>query len=267
MRSPQDILSILRVVAQTDCIVIGGQAVNLWSERYQKPEPPWSDLQPFTSIGLDLLGSRREVLAAAELLRTTPLLPGPDENTVNAGKLRVPTEAGELEIDVVHTANGINTQEAFETAPTLAFQNVRLRVLHPVLCIESKTVNLATLPQDCDYRQDLKHLRLSIANAREYLAELTVEGKNAAALIRWAKRLRRDATHQLGLNAARRHGLNFQQAIPKIVWEQTTGPLADFIKAQWAAWTDEVSRKLEEELEIERWLRDLQSRPLKNPEA
>jgi hypothetical protein len=252
-------LGILRLVAQTECIVIGGQAVNLWSERYRKSEPPWSELQPFTSIDLDLLGSRRDVLAVAELLRVAPMLPGPKENTVNAGKLVVPTAVGELEIDVVHTANGINTQEAFETAPTLAFEDMRLRLLHPVLCIESKTVNLATLPQDSDYRQDLKHLRLSIANAREYLAELTLEGRNPAALVRWAKRLRGDATHQLGLDAARQHGVNFQDAVPKLLWETTAGPLADFIKAEWAAWSDEVARKLEEEREVERWLQGLQS--------
>ncbi|MBI5385388.1 MAG: hypothetical protein HZA90_11970 [Verrucomicrobia bacterium] len=264
MRSPHDILSLLRVVAQTDCLVIGGQAVNLWSERYQKPEPPWSELQPFTSIDLDLLGSRRDVLAVAELLRAKPQLPGPDANTVNAGTLLVPSDDGGFEIDVVHTANGINTQEAGETAPTLAFRDVRLRVLHPVLCIESKTVNLATLPQDAGYRQDLKHLRLSIANAREFLAELTLEGRNPAALLRWAKRLRRAATHQLGLDAARRHSVNFQQAIPQALWEQTTGPLADFIQTEWAAWAEEVSRKLAEEREVERWLRNLQAKDPKD---
>jgi hypothetical protein len=148
VKSPGDILEVLRAVAQTDCLVIGGQAVNLWSERYEKPEPPWTELKPFTSLDLDLLGSRRDVLAAASLLHAKPLLPVPGENTVNAGKLTVALGREELDIDVVHTANGINTQEAVETAPLLVYRDLRLRVLHPVLCIESKTVNLATLPQD-----------------------------------------------------------------------------------------------------------------------
>jgi hypothetical protein len=261
VKAPGEILDILRIIGQTECVIIGGQAVNLWSERYEKPEPPWADLKPFTSVDLDLLGGRRDVLAAAELLKTAPRLPRPDEHTVNAGKLVVPLAGGELEIDFVHTANGINTQEAFETAPTLTYRDLRLRVLHPVLCLESKTVNLATLPQDGECRQDLKHLRLSIANAREYLAEVTVQDRDPAALIRWARRLRRDAGHQLGLLAARRHNISFQQAIPKPLWEQRGGPLGVFVQEEWASWAAEVARKLQEEAEIEEWLHTLHQKP------
>lgn len=258
MKSPTDLIEILRVISQTECVVIGGQAVNLWSERYGKPEPPWSMLKPFTSIDLDLLGGRREVLEVAQLLKTNPSLPRPDDNTVNAGKLSVSLAGGELEIDFVHTANGINTQEAFETAPTLTYHDVCLRLLHPVLCVESKTVNLATLPQDSGWRQDLKHLRLSLANTREYLAELTLQDTSPTALLRWANRLRRNANHQLGLRAARMHQVNFQEAIPKSLWEQQDGPLARFVGAEWAAWTDEISAKLREEAELEQWLETLQ---------
>jgi hypothetical protein len=64
-----------------------------------------------------------------------------------------------------------------------------------------------------------------------------------------------------------RHGVDFQQAIPRTLWEQTAGPLADFIKGEWGAWADEVSRKLDEEREIEQWVRELRSRAPQNPAA
>ncbi len=260
MKRPEDILEILRTIGKTDCVIIGGQAVNLWSERYEKPEPPWSELKPFTSVDLDLLGDRRQVLSVARLLQTDPQFPEPGENTVNAGKLSLPPFLGSLEIDFVHTANGLSTPEILETAPTLRYREIRLRVLHPVLCVESKTVNLATLPQEAGWRQDLKHLRLSLANAREYLAELTRQGADPGALLRWARRLRRDANHQLGLNAARFPGINFQDAIPRELWEQAGGPLADFIRTEWEDWTREIATKLREEAELEKWLQDLQQR-------
>lgn len=255
-------LDILRVVGGTECVIIGGQAVNLWSERYARPEPPWTELRPFTSLDLDLLGGRREVLQVAKLLKVSPHLPRAGENTANSGRLQVPLGNLELEVDFLHTANGINTQEAFETAPTLTFEGTSLRVLHPVLCVESKTVNLATLPQDANCRQDLKHLRLSIANTHEYLAELTEHDAKPASLLRWARRLRSNANHQLGLAAARLHQVDFQQAIPKPLWERRGGDLGGFVREEWASWTEEVSRKLAEELEIEQWLQQLQH---KNP--
>lgn len=259
-------LDVLRAVGDADCVIIGGQAVNLWSERYAKAAPPWTDLRPFTSVDLDLLGGRREVLQVAKLLKVSPYLPLADENTANSGKLRVLLGDAELEVDFLHTANGINTQEAFETAPLLTFEGTRLRVLHPVLCVESKTVNLATLPQHADSRQDLKHLRLSLANTCEYLAELTRQDAKPASLLRWARRLRRNANHQLGLTAARLYHVDFQEAVPKALWAQQGGGLADFVREEWTSWSEEVSRKLAEELEIEQWLQKLNLKP-ESPET
>ena len=61
-----------------------------------------------------------------------------------------------------------------ELARPIFFEQIPLKILHPLHCLESKTVNLMTLPQDAGERQDLKHLRLSIAILRQYLTELTV---------------------------------------------------------------------------------------------
>lgn len=82
--------------------------------------------------------------------------------------------------------DGLNTAEAVQTAVRLTHANVGLRVLHPVLCLESKTVNLLTLDQPIEGRQDEKHLRLAIANGAEFLAELTSRGREPETLFRWA---------------------------------------------------------------------------------
>ncbi len=38
---------ILRVLGQTGVVLVGGQAVILWSERFQRSdEAPWQELQP-----------------------------------------------------------------------------------------------------------------------------------------------------------------------------------------------------------------------------
>ena len=60
MYSIKELRHLLEVISRTQAILIGGQAVNLWSERYKKEEPPWSELQPFSSVDIDLLGTQPE---------------------------------------------------------------------------------------------------------------------------------------------------------------------------------------------------------------
>ena len=56
--SPHEIKPILQALAQTRGVIIGGQAVNLWAEHYQKESGPWKELCPYASFDLDVLGKR-----------------------------------------------------------------------------------------------------------------------------------------------------------------------------------------------------------------
>jgi hypothetical protein len=167
--SPKEIEPILRALAQTGAVIIGGQAVNLWAERYQQDASPWNELRPYTSFDLDVLGNRTDVIKCSQVLDAEPFFPHPSENTVNSGKVVTEIEGSVFEIDFVHSPNGLSPAEVTELARPIAFSNIPLRVLHPLHCVESKTVNLATLPQDAGDRQDLKHLRLSIAILRQHI--------------------------------------------------------------------------------------------------
>jgi hypothetical protein len=50
--------ALLEVIGRTRAVLVGGQAVNLWSERYQREAEPWRNLRPFTSVDVYLLGSQ-----------------------------------------------------------------------------------------------------------------------------------------------------------------------------------------------------------------
>jgi hypothetical protein len=60
-RCVYDLPPVLGVVSKLDCVVIGGQAVNIWCEHYARenyvPTAQWDELKPFTSLDLDVLGS------------------------------------------------------------------------------------------------------------------------------------------------------------------------------------------------------------------
>jgi hypothetical protein len=260
-KSPRQIKRVLEALAQTEAVIIGGQAVNLWAEQYQKDSSPWKELRPYTSFDLDALGSRTDVLRCSEALDGEPYLPLATENTANAGKVVVRLGDSDFEIDFVHTPNGLSPAEVRELARQLQFENLRLKVLHPLHCLESKAVNLATLPQAAGERQDLKHLRLSIAIVREYFVALTAGGKSDETLLRWARRLRMDSNHEFGLQAAMKYSINFQDAVPAELWLTRPGTLGEFMKEEWQKWSAEIAEKTADLRDVDAWITALKDNP------
>ena len=255
--SPHEIKPVLQALAQTRAVIIGGQAVNLWAERYQNESPPWPELRPYTSFDLDVLGNRTDVLQCSQALDAEPFFPLASENTANSGKIIAQIGGSDFEIDFLHSPNGLSPAEVTELALTITFETIPLKVLHPLHCVESKTVNLATLPQDAGGRQDLKHLRLSIASLRQHLIKLTLDGGSETLLLRWAHRIRTNSNHELGLMATIKHGVQFQEAIPADLWQTHPGPLADFVKKEWLEWKDENTEKTSDLRDLEAWLKSL----------
>jgi hypothetical protein len=255
--SPHEIKPVLQALAQTGAVIIGGQAVNLWAERYQNESPPWPELRPYTSFDLDVLGNRTDVLQCSQALDAEPYFPLPSENTANSGKIVAKIEGSDFEIDFLHSPNGLSPAEVKELALFITFETIPLKVLHPLHCVESKTVNLATLPQDAGGRQDLKHLRLSIASLRQHLIKLTLDGGSEPLLLRWAHRIRTNSNHELGLLATIKHGVQFQEAIPADIWQTRPGPLADFVNKEWQEWKEENARNTSDLRDLETWLKSL----------
>jgi hypothetical protein len=256
-KSLHEIKPALKALVETGAVVIGGQAINLWAERYQANSPPWDELRPYTSFDLDVLGSRTDVLKCSEALNAEPFFPLSSENTANSGKIVTQLGGSDFEIDFLHSPNGLSPAEVRELARDITFESIPLKVLHPLHCLESKTVNLATLPQKAGERQDLKHLRLSLAILREYLRSLSLAGNSDAILLRWARRVRTNSNHELGLQAAIRYGISYQNAIPSDVWQNQSGPLGDFMKKEWQEWTNELAEKTADVRELDRWIESL----------
>lgn len=259
--SPQEIKPVLQALAQTKGVIIGGQAVNLWAEHYQKESGLWKELRPYTSFALDVLGSRTDVLKCSQALNAEPHFPTPSENTVNSGKIVTRVQGAEFEIDFLHSPNGLSSAEVLELARPIRFEHIPLKILHPLHCVESKTVNLMTLPQNAAERQDLKHLRLSIAIFAQYLTDLTLKGGAEQVLLRWARRIRANSNHELGIQTAMKHGVNFQDAIPADLWQTRPGPLAEFVENEWLNWKKEIAEKISDNQELERWLKSLNAPP------
>jgi hypothetical protein len=98
----------IRDAAGRPYVLIGGQAVNYWAERYLAIEPQLKPLQPFTSEDIDFKGGRDDVQRIARQLKLTPAYPYMVQMTALAGT--IPFQIGGLKssIEIVRRIPGVS---------------------------------------------------------------------------------------------------------------------------------------------------------------
>lgn len=153
-------------------VLIGGQAVNYWAERYFQTEPGLQALQPFTSEDIDFKGGKQDVKRIAEQLRLTEVYPSKVAMTALAGS--VPFQIGDLKsnIEIVRSVPGISGSiDALAIEAELSGKIIR--VLDPISLLACKLDLLATVPQE--NRRDLEHIRILIPCVRAFLREFLLQ--------------------------------------------------------------------------------------------
>ncbi len=277
--SPQDVAEILEAVNDAGATLVGGQAINVWSELLQRPDtPPWSEQRPFTSLDVDALGDRSNLLSLARRLEASglavevTLAETVQEQRINTGILRVWPKTGReskrpsegLLVNLLSSPLGLSAPEVRALRIIMPFENVLVPLLHPVLCVESKAYNLNELEQDTPglERQDRKHLILAIANCREYLAPLCEN----PGMLRWGQRIVDLAYHQLGLATLRHHHLDVLEGVPWERWTLSPTPEITAFATEKNKFHTERDERLRAEDELETWLASLkQSDRTKGP--
>jgi hypothetical protein len=149
----------------TGLLLVGGQAVNLWAERYRDIEPSILDFQPFTSRDADFY--RR-----VPRLRLPPNwieLPIPTK-----GRVRIVTHAlqgpkGQI-AEVIRTVNGLSAKELEDGSIPINYANRPMWFLVPHTLFQAKLANLKSIDQEG--RQDLKHFQLLIPVTRCFFEDL-----------------------------------------------------------------------------------------------
>jgi hypothetical protein len=149
-------------------IVVGGHAVNLWSEYYlARDVKELLGYLPFTSKDLDLVGSaglldRLHQTHKGKLSRSEPRSPV-------IGRIDVERDGGGfLRVEVLHTVKGLDAQDLGKTMEVDVGQ-VAARVLMPHLVLKAKIENSESIPQDG--RNDVKHVHMMILCVRAFIRE------------------------------------------------------------------------------------------------
>jgi hypothetical protein len=165
----------------SELLLVGGQAVNLWAERYADQDPSIRTFLPFTSRDADFYkrvrnfrlpdGWKRLALPTKGRMRlVTDVIAGPDEQTA----------------EILRSINGLSSQEIEAHAIPIPYKGKLLYVLTPVALFQAKLANVCSLPQET--RQDLKHLQLLVPVTKWFLLDLLEAARSPARpaqLIHW----------------------------------------------------------------------------------
>lgn len=213
-KSPQEIESLLsKIPADSETVLVGGHAINLWATAYQKKIPQLQEYLPFSSEDLDFIGGRVEAVEFQEQLGGILQFPPSFSPSPNTAILTTKLGSDNLRIDFLSNAFGLDSEQVSNTAISFRsseLPDVTIKVLNPILCVAGKLKSYTGLPQFG--RQDKKHLNIAILIAREYVNEvcLTSNPRNALKLI---ERLAKMAKSEAGLKVWQQDRIDILQTI------------------------------------------------------
>lgn len=216
-----DAASILRGVGAVEGVVlIGGQALNFWAERYRSKDPMLAAHGPFTTHDVDFLAGKAEAQHCAERLGVSLRVPGMDEHTPNTGLLVVGNDTdAPITIDFMGDVLGVDATDVEASAVEVDIEGASLRVMHPLLCLESRLANCFGVLHRED-SHSIGQLRVAIRVVRCYLAELLTAGDERRAL-KITEKIGRTAVRDPAKEAFRRHDVDVLDAIPVDAFKAT----------------------------------------------
>ena len=156
----------IRDAAGQPYLLIGGQAVNYWAERYLATEPQLKSLQPFTSEDIDFKGGSADVQHIARQLELAPGYPPKVQMTALAGV--IPFKIGGLKSNIeMVLIPGVWvrwTHSQFRPSGT-----EKPSAIHDPFLLACKLVLVASVPQE--KRHDVPHLKILLPCVRAFLNE------------------------------------------------------------------------------------------------
>jgi len=156
----------IRDAAGRPYVLIGGQAVNYWAERYFEREPQLQSLRPFTSADIDFQGTADDVRNIANQLALAAGYPSKAARTALAGVIPLQIEGERANIEVVRSVPGVGAKlDDFAIEARWGDQNIR--VLNPISLLASKLELAGTVPQS--QRNDVLHLKILVPCVRAFL--------------------------------------------------------------------------------------------------
>lgn len=195
----------------TTIVLIGGQALNFWAERFRIEDPELNDLAPFESKDIDFLGTASDVRLCARYLKGTARFPSADHSNTPQVGLVVWNDGGVTrQIDILGSLAGLDRAEVERTAVQVEIAaDVALRVMHPVAIVRSRLANIAILRRHDELT--LRQMRASVHAVSAYIKHAASSDSRAA--LGMIEALQELATSRHGLQLWHAHQIDIALAV------------------------------------------------------
>jgi len=170
---PLDFSEVLLAVPE-DCVLIGGQAVAWWAERYAIKAEVGGKEREVTSRDIDFWGSSEALFSIASRLKRTPVIPNRYEMTLLIGVIELEAQGKKTSLEVLHAVPGLDSNNP-QTAAVLeelktTVGSGKLLVLSPVSLVLVKLHALRHFLQE--ERQDIVHLQVCLKTSKAFIQEI-----------------------------------------------------------------------------------------------
>lgn len=139
-------------------VIVGGQAVNFWADRYTPDVPELLVYRPFTSRDLDLLASIENAYRLASETHTALQRPRRRTASPVLANLEVKTGAVLRSVQFLKSVRGVTNREIDDNAVEFARGDVRILLADPITMLKAKLHNLVELDQRG--RNDRNHVEI-----------------------------------------------------------------------------------------------------------
>jgi hypothetical protein len=152
-------------------ILIGGQSIAFWAQYYRISIPQTES--PALTQDLDFLGKAAAAKALGNAINAKVKIATFDDSTPNTGLLTwAPSQSSDrrLLIDFLRNVLGVLDKDVKNLAVTVAIEDLpAIKVLHPIICMQSRFANLATLSSKRD-KNGIIQAKLSVEIAKQFIA-------------------------------------------------------------------------------------------------
>lgn len=229
----------IRDAAGRPYILIGGQAVNYWAERYLPTEPVLRKLQPFTSVDIDFRGNREDVQRIAAQLNLLPVYPPKVAITALAGAVPLRIGSVQSNIEIVRRVPGVSATAIEALAIAAEWSGRQIRVLDPISLLAGKLELALTVSQT--RRRDAEHVRVLIPCVRGFLRELLAGVYSGDLPVKgWlgaVNRILKLGKSTQGRKAIQRFAVDWREALPLQEIAKSAHPkIAGFAVKQLSRW-------------------------------
>lgn len=217
-------------------IIVGGQAVNFWADRYAPHSPELLTYRPFTSRDLDLLGSIANAYRLAS--KTYGVVEKPRRGAASPVLANIEVKTGGIvrSVQFLKSVRGVTNREIDDNAVQFVVGDAAISVADPITMLKAKVHNLVELDQRG--RNDRNHvdiLRICVPMFLE--RQLTAADEADAAARQCLRNIQRILELSRSAVARRLEEFDWQALVPMDYLKNVRSPrLKNFREQQLERW-------------------------------